>query len=406
MSTRVTYIHQHFRKPSEAGGTRSWEFARRLAAEGHTVTMICGGDTRQTYRESGFKVIQLPIAYSNSMSTARRIVSFLRFMVASSIAAMKTPSDVVFATSTPLTVAVPGMLAAATQRARFVLEVRDLWPSVPIALGILRNPVVIRAAKLLEKVAYGRSHAIIALSPSMSDGVREVAPQKHVHLAPNACDFDMFHVEDAIRREFRESQGWSGQTVFVYAGSFGLTYELESLVRLAAEFQDDPRVRFVLIGEGASTERCQELARTLEIDASSVLVGALPKRTAAMYVACADVVISSLYDAPALRGNSLNKVFDAMAAGRPVLFNHGGWLSDVLTSTGAGWAVPAGNLAKQIEVIRSLLDSPEAIRVAASQSHALGRARFSRDHVYQVFSEAVLSPKSRLLSTVRKGSQK
>lgn len=154
---RITYIVQHFHLPTEAGGTRAWEFARRLAAEGHEVTMIGAGTVSRTFYEKGFKVVLLPVSYSNSMGTFRRIVSFLHFMVSATRVAVATPADVVLSSSTPLTVAVPGIVAAIVRRAAFVLEVRDLWPEVPIALGVLPSKATQFLARTLEVVAYARA---------------------------------------------------------------------------------------------------------------------------------------------------------------------------------------------------------------------------------------------------------
>src|SRR5437762_1286080 len=84
---RITFICQHFTPPHESGGRREWEFARRLAADGHTVTMVCGGETARRYRIGGFEVVQVASPYTNRMSTPRRIFSFLEFMAKATLAA-------------------------------------------------------------------------------------------------------------------------------------------------------------------------------------------------------------------------------------------------------------------------------------------------------------------------------
>lgn len=384
---RITYIHQHFRLRDEAGGTRSWEFARRLAEDGHVVTVIAAGEERATFSTDGFTVVRLPVPYRNDMSATERIRSFLSFMAASSVVAARTPTDVVLATSTPLTVAVPGMLAALWQRAPFVLEVRDLWPSVPIALGLLQSKPLQWAAQLLERVAYWRADRIIALSPSMADGVRAVRPSADVTVVPNACDFDSFGSTVLDRETARASLGFGDELVAVYAGSLGWSYNVEWVVRLAAEV---PQVRFLILGEGASSEHCRTLASELGMDPDKLLPGTVPKRDVPRYYAAADVVVSSLSDHPSLQGNSLNKVFDAMATGRPVVFNHGGWLSDLLVETGAGWRLDrdTGSAATQLSEI---VADRTSINRAGSLNEKQGQVKFSRDNLYEIFQLAVLS---------------
>ncbi|GAA4587652.1 hypothetical protein GCM10023107_06670 [Actinoplanes octamycinicus] len=156
---RITYIHQYFKTPGMAGGTRSYELARRLVARGHEVHMITGapdGVRAGISTEAGIVVHWLPVPYRNAMSYRRRIWAFLGFVGRSAVVAGRLRHDLVFVTSTPLTVAIPGVYAALRRRVPMVLEVRDVWPELPIALGALRSPVSRWAARRLEAWAYHR----------------------------------------------------------------------------------------------------------------------------------------------------------------------------------------------------------------------------------------------------------
>ena len=129
-----------------SGGTRSYEFARRLVSMGHQVNMITSWrdpDGRNSWfstNEDGINVHWLPVPYSNSMSYSQRLFSFFRFAILSARKAASLPADVVFATSTPLTIVLPAFYASRCQSVPMVFEVRDLWPELPIAMGALRNP--------------------------------------------------------------------------------------------------------------------------------------------------------------------------------------------------------------------------------------------------------------------------
>lgn len=387
---RITYIHQHFTLPTESGGTRSWEFARRLAADGHQVTMISGGTVRRSFREAGFDVVQLPVTYSNSMSTLRRILAFLHFMLAATRVASATPSDLVFATSTPLTVAVPGMVAAAIRRVPFVLEVRDLWPEVPIALGVLRSKVAKFLALRLEAVAYARATRIIALSPGMRDGVLRVRPSARVTVIPNACDSELFDIPAADRLAFRQAKNWgTNELVVVYAGSLGRVYDTEWTVRTAAHLAG-AGVRFIMIGDGMFRESCERLAGRLGLDAGALLLGPLSKYETAQYVASADLALSTSISDPTLDPASLNKVFDALAAGRPILFNHEGWLSDLVSDNQAGWKVSRDPIAAA-DQIRQIAASNGEILSARERSRELGESHFLREDLYVTFRDTLVS---------------
>jgi len=383
-SRHLTYIHQHFKLPEEAGGVRSYEFAKRLSADGYHVTMICGGPNAKEYDRDGFHVVQLPVAYDNAMSKRTRIKSFLAFTGKAIRMAATTPADVIYATSTPLTVAVPGMLAALAQHAPFVFEVRDLWPSVPARLGYLSNGPVLTAAQTLERLTYAAASEIVVLSPTMRDGVLQTAPRKHVTLVPNAADFDLFDLTNDERSQVRDRLGWTTPTV-VYAGSFGETYRIPWLAEVAIHLKG---VRMQIMGAGHGTEPARKIATAAGLNVPELLPGSVPKDEVAPRVAAADAVISSIDNDPALGGNSLNKVFDALAAGRPVFFNHDGWLSELLISHGAGWRLP-DNPADAAAYIAATLADPEAVERAGQQASALGHAQFDRDMLYRRFKGVI-----------------
>ena len=154
---RIAYVHQYFRTPQDSGGTRSYQIARRLVSAGHQVTIITTDPSSQRadrdWRisdEAGVQVHWLPVPYSNQMPFPQRIRAFFRFAWKSAFRAASVPADVVLATSTPLTIAIPGIATKLWQRIPLVFEVRDLWPELPIAVGALRSPVSKGLARLLE----------------------------------------------------------------------------------------------------------------------------------------------------------------------------------------------------------------------------------------------------------------
>ena len=387
---RITYIHQHFVLPGEPGGSRPYEFARRMAAAGHEVTMICGRDEAMDKTVDGIHVRRLAIPYRNEMSKRERIVSFFNFLVRASAVAARVPADVIYASSTPLTVAVPGIVAKFTQRAPLVAEIRDLWPEVPIKLGYLNNPVAIFLAKQLEKAFYAASSEVVALSPSMADGVKEVAPKKRVTVIPNASDFERFDVPAEQRAAFRKEQGWGDDVVAVYAGGFGMSYQLEWLVDLAAQLRRDgvENVRFVLLGQGSDSDALYQRAENAGLDADAMFLGRQPKEDVAKYVSAADIALSPLRDDPCLEGNSLNKVFDAMAASRPVVFNHGGWLEEAATEHDAGWRL-SRDIPAAAKRFAEIISDRDGMRAAGQRNRELGEKRFARDSLYNQLIEVL-----------------
>src|SRR5690606_29149495 len=181
---RVLYFHQHFTTPKGASGIRSYAMARRLIEEGHQVTMVCGSPERadtglsgpfrrgmRTGIVDGIEVIEFDLKYSNADSFVRRTITFLRFAFRSIGIALTRDYDLVFATSTPLTAGIPGIFARWLRRKPFVFEVRDLWPELPRAMGVITNPIILGLMSLLEWACYHSAHRLIGLSPGIVAGI-------------------------------------------------------------------------------------------------------------------------------------------------------------------------------------------------------------------------------------------
>src|ERR671910_2550458 len=233
---QILYLHQFFITRAGVGGTRSYEFARRFVARGHRVRMVTAGGGRRAVE--GIEVEGARGGYSDYVSATavpypRRMLAFARFALAATLAALRGPRpDVIYATSPPLTMALPALVAAARWRAPLVFEVRDLWPEAPIQMGALRNPLAQRLARAIERFVYSRSARLIALSP----GIRAALPRDKAELVPNSADLDLF-----------DPSPHSGDFLVSYFGAMGEANDLAAAVEAARLLPDVP---FVLMGDG------------------------------------------------------------------------------------------------------------------------------------------------------------
>ena len=395
---RILYLHQYFKTPGMAGGTRSYEMARRLTARGHEVHVITardapGPDTWVRTREADFDVHWCTVPYSNRMSYPRRIRAFLRFSYLAARKAASIPADVVFATSTPLTIALPAAYAARRQRVPMVFEVRDLWPELPIAVRALKSRAAIAAARWLERFAYRRARHVVALSPGMKEGIVAAGcPAEKVTVIPNGCDLGLFRVDEQAGRTFRERNEWLGdRPLVVYTGTLGIINGVDYLVKLAASVRRrDVGVRFLVVGSGHEEERVRRTAERLRVlDRNFFLWSPLPKREMPAVLSAADVAVSVFRDVPAMWNNSANKVFDALAAGRPVAINHEGWQAEIIRRTGCGLVLDAKDVESSAERLVSALRDPAWLARARAAARRVAEERFDRNRLFEQF-EAVL----------------
>lgn len=387
---RIIYLHQYF--STTTGGTRSFEAARRLVQMGHDVQMIttdregsAGGRGWYETTTEGIHVHSLPVAYSNEMSYAARIRAFAQFAIRSCQKAASLRGEVLFATSTPLTIAIPALYASKRNHVPWVFEVRDLWPEVPIALGALKSPLMVMMARKLERLAYHDASHIVALSPDMRDGVlaQGVAPDK-VTVLPNACDEHTFAIGPGPGLSLRESVAWlQDRPLILYAGALGLVNGVGYIAQIAAAARPiDPELRFLIIGEGRERDAITSMAQEVGVlNQNLFMLPAMAKSDVARWLSAATIATSFVIDVPALHANSANKVFDALASGTPVAINHEGWQADFLRAQNAGVVLPASDPEAAARALVFKARDTTWLREAGLAADGLAREHFNRDDI-------------------------
>src|SRR5690606_10754610 len=206
--------------------------------------------------------------------------------------------DVLFATTTPLTVGVPGVLGRWFRRKPFVFEVRDLWPELPRAMGVIRNPLVLGMMSVLEWGSYRSAHRLIGLSPGIVKGIahRGVAPER-IASVPNGCDIGIFSV-DAER--WQPAGVEDADLVAVFTGAHGLANGLNSVLDAAAVLRRRGRsdIKIVLIGNGMCKPALQERAIREGLD-NILFLDPVPKTQLVGLLKRADVGLQVLANVPA-----------------------------------------------------------------------------------------------------------
>lgn len=389
---RVTYIHQYFTTPSRGGGTRSFEMARRLVAAGHQVSLITTqqepSDSTSWFitNESGIQVHWLPVPYSNKMSNGRRMVAFLKFALASALRAASIESDVVFATSTPLTVAIPGIYASWRRRIPMVFEVRDMWPDVPIALGAIRQRWMIWVAKKLEMLAYRHAKHVVALAPGMKDDIvrKGIAPNK-VTVIPNGCDLELFGETSASQPSVRLEFPWLGdRPLVICAGTLGRVHGLSYLVhvaRHAVKLHAD--IRFVVIGNGAERDRVVKLAEEFGLFNVNVFFFAKVSKTeVARWVKAADIIACMITGPREVWKDAVqNKFFDAVAAGKPTASNFEGFQSKLAVENKIGIILSPEDPKGAADQLVAALENSQWLSEVPARSRVLAHGEFNRDYL-------------------------
>ena len=403
----VLYFHQHFSTPKGSAGIRSYAMAQALIKNGHQVTMVCGsfgaGQTGLTQPfikgmrrgvVDGIDIIEFELPYSNSLSFLQRAKLFLSFAFKSINVALTEKYDVVFATTTPLTAGIPGIAAKWLKRKPFVFEVRDLWPELPKAMGVIKNPVILSLMSALEWASYRSADRLVGLSPGIVNGIvkRSVAPGK-IALIPSGCDLNVFASE---HQAWRPKQVAESDLMAIFTGTHGLANGLDAVIDAAFELKKRQRddIKLVLIGDGMQKKGLQERAQKLELD-NVVFHDPVNKEKLAGLMASADLGLQLLANIPAFYyGTSPNKFFDYIAAGLPVLNNYPGWLAEMIQEKQCGFAVPPESPKLFADALEQAADNRDELKNMGIRAQALARESFDRDMLSQQFVDWVVQEKN------------
>ena len=387
---KILYLHQYFNTPDMPGGTRSYEMARRFVQQGHEVHMITSWRKASAANNSwfsssieGIQIHWLPVMYSNKMSFSNRIKAFLRFAIKSAKKAVSIKADVIFATSTPLTIALPAVYTAKIQKIPMVFEVRDLWPELPIAMGALKNPLTRFLARRLELFAYRNAQAINALSPGMKDGVvKSGFPSSNISVIPNSSDIEMFNVSSDLGKDFRRARTWLGNSpMLLYTGTFGLINNVGYLVNLAIELNMiDSDIKILAIGGGIEFQKVKHYAENSGVlNKNFFMEGYLKKKEVPAALSAATISTALFLDKPEMRPNSANKFFDSMAASKPIMINYGGWMHELVQSHDCGlamWGMSFSEVAKELD---KKVHNNKWLQRASKASSLLAEKHFDRN---------------------------
>jgi glycosyltransferase involved in cell wall biosynthesis len=319
------------------------------------------------------------------MDYTARTRAFLRFAIAAGRKAVSVGGDIVLATSTPLTIALPGVFTSRRLGVPMVFEVRDLWPELPIAMGAIQNPAMISSARWLERFAYRNATRVVALSPGMADGVARAGyPAERISIIPNSCDLELFHPDTDARDAFLQHHSQlEGGPLVVYTGTLGPINGVGYLVDIAqAMARIPPNVKFVIAGEGKEWELVRGKASEAGVlERNLWMIGPLPKEQVPGLLAAATVATSLFIDLPEMWANSANKFFDGLASGTPLAINYQGWQAELLRETGAGIVLPPADAHGAALALHGLIGDERRLAEASAAALRLARERFDRDRL-------------------------
>lgn len=346
---RILVLHQFYLAPGDPGGSRFNELAALWSADGHDVTVIAGNlnyatglraeGTRGTWlarqTDGEVSVVRCHVPSSYNSGLVGRLWAFLGFTLSSCTAVLRERRrpDIVIATSPPLNIALPGVLAA---RVRFrgvpwVFEVRDLWPESAVTTGVMRREAPLtRFLYRLERWACADADRINVLTPAFKDDLvaRGLTTTDKVFFVPNGVDVDTF-TPGSRENEVRRELGWGDDFVAIYAGAHGRANALHQLIDAAEILKDQAGVRIVSVGDGPERIGLEQTVRARGLS-NIQFIGSQPKNKMPLLIGAADAGLAVLQANPTFRTVYPNKVFDYMACAKPTVLGIDGVARDLV----------------------------------------------------------------------------
>lgn len=380
---KILYLHQYFNTNNQNGSTRSYEITKFLQSEGYDVTVITG---KPVHIDEDINIIATNTQYFNSMSFGRRIISFFHYNIMAIYLGTKIKDiDIIFATSTPLTIAIPAIILKKIKKTKLIFEVRDVWPDVPIELGFIKNKILIKILKWFEKYVYDKSEKIIPLSKGMYHNILNKNINKDkLHCITNIANIEQHKYYVNKREHFKKELGYKDKFLCTHFGAMGYANGLDFILDTAKMINDDT-IHFLLIGEGK--EKYHLLNRVKNEHIRNVMIlESMPKKEVLKYFAITDIGLVVFRQNKILEDNSANKFFDYLASGKPILINYEGWQKEDLLNYQCGFSeLTPKDMANKIEDLKN--DSKQGMQLGENslllaQNYSLNTVKIKLKEIF------------------------
>ena len=347
---KTLYITQWF--DPEPNIIKGPAFVKAIEQGGYSVDVLTGvpnyptGSIYPGYRLrpfqretiQGVRVKRLPLYPSHNNSSIGRALNFFSFFmsVLAYLILHGRKYDILYVYHPPITVGLAAALAAPFHRNPFVLEIQDLWPDTVVSSGMRGTG---RLASLLHGLCnftYARAHSIVVQARGMAERLEErgVPPEK-INVIYNWAD----DLAEALPAPVKAASGSGEAFTIIYAGNLGRMQSLNTVLEAARQLQsEEPRIEFVLVGDGIEKLRLQAVAQREGL-ANVRFVGRVPKSEVGVWLGMADALLIHIAADPLFEITIPSKTQHYLACGRPILAGIRGEAGQILEESGAAIVV-------------------------------------------------------------------
>lgn len=382
---RITYFYQYFSTSEGAWGTRAYEFAKEWVRQGHEITVVTSVYAKSDLKAKrlvseqvveGIRVKVINVLIDNRQSAIKRMWTFFLYAMLSSWFALTLKADVVIASSGPITVGIPGLMARWFRRRKLVFEARDLWPEGAVKMGVINNKTLIKLAYWFEKICYKNSSAIIGLSPGIQQDIQLRFPDANVYSVTNAANISLFTTPQPYTGVLQP------RSYALYFGNIGQVNHSEYLLDAASLLLKNKRddINILFIGEGQLKALLKKRVADEGIY-NVTFLDLMPKSALVGYIQNTLASVIPLKPIPVFDTSSPNKLFESMAAGVPVIQTTQGWIKKFIETHSVGFTVNGNEPQQLANILITLKDNPELARETGARGAAVAAKFFDKDYL-------------------------
>ena len=402
---RLLVITPHFAPDTAPTGTIVTELVSNWCKQGHQVHVITSfpwykdhevaDDWKNRFIKktiNGSVEITRVYPFPNKKSNLFiRGLGFLSFSLLVSMLSVfsKGPFDVVYALSPPIPLGMAGKVASMRHRCPLIFNVQDIFPDAAIETGVLRSKLLVRLAKIFEKISYHSSEVITVLSEDMRENItRKLSDSKKkpvVSVIPNFALKEFFHTEE--ENEYKKENNLEGKIVVMYAGNLGYSQPLELIVDSAKIHLDTENLIYVVNGGGVKTDYIKREAKVIR---NLVFVEYQPIERLPEVLSSADIHLVMLKSG--LGDVSVpSKIYNIFASGKPVVVSvdSGTELERLVLEAEAGFVVAPDKPDAFHEAIRKLSDDSSLRNKMGNSAQMAAKKWYSAEAVSDLYLERI-----------------
>ncbi len=401
----IVILNHHADAPDVGGGGRHYEIAKYFSKQGHNTTVLASSydngkkkykvdeEIKYTKFNNNFDFIRFKTkpAYTNTIGRFMNYIDYKN--KASKYDDFNGRPDVIIASSVHPLAWISGYKLAKKYNAKFIVEVRDLWPlSMYEDFSGITRKAVFSYFESLERKYYGLADGIITTAPFAYEYMEEKfgIDKNKVHYIPHGLDIDEFDKNSQLGDEILDEKlkdTLDNNFCVTYTGSLSKSEGLPTFVESAKYLKDINELKLVVVGSGSEKEVLENIIKKEDLD-NVIMVGRQPRETMALTLKKSDILFCGLMERKAFKyGISKNKFYDYMAAEKPIIFASS-VRGSLIDTAKAGVTIKPGEPENLARNIRRIYDNIDTVGKKYGEN---GRKYVEENHTNERIAEQFLT---------------